>query len=91
MTLRYLRPIGGRRGTREPIHGVDFAERERRATELLHQLHRRQLDVAAAVRQPRTGIARRHYAAEHRAEIAVIAFRMVAAEEETPEISWRRP
>ncbi len=37
---------------------------------------RHQLDVAAAVRQPHTEITRRQYAAEHRAEIAVIAFRM---------------
>ena len=35
----------------------------------------RQLDVAATVRQPLTGTARRHYAAEHRAEIEVTAFR----------------
>lgn len=74
-----------RTSTREQIHRVDLAERERRATELLHQLHRRQLDVAAAVRQPRTEIARRHYAAEHRAEIAVIAFRMEPEHAACPE------
>jgi hypothetical protein len=32
--------------TREQIHRVDLAERERRTTELPHQLHRRQLDIA---------------------------------------------
>ena len=45
--------------------------------------------------QPRTGIARRHYAAEHRAEILVIAFRMepeLAAfpESELPSIQQQR-
>ena len=39
-------------------------------------LRRHQLDVAAAVRQPHTESTRRHYAAEHPADIAVIAFRM---------------